>query len=168
MSERDRDRRDRAAERQQEPKPITNTDLKAMRELRILDEALALPAGRELDAIVAVRCRGWRWVRYDWSQHWVLTHPGATFGHKTVRLEREPCEKFDDGYVPSYSTQLTVAFELVQAAIDAGLAPWMVRDGYEGNWDVSMDAAGEWAASAPTLPLAICRAALRWKWRDET
>jgi len=112
------------------------------------DAILVLPAGRELDAIVAEKVMGMR----------VLRHADGSIsegGQGNERVRR-------DAKIPMYSTSIAAAWEVVEKLLSGGrsivmtcgidsLPTFFVRIG---------DDPGEFVAEN-TAPLAICRAALK-------
>ena len=106
-----------------------------------------MEAGRELDALVAERL-GYE-IKPGYAQ--------CGFGHKTNYWFR----------IPSYSTSITAAWELVGKLRAQGLAVWVIGDqtgslvcvgDYQGGYDL-----GDltYRASGNTAPLAICLAFLK-------
>ncbi len=100
-----------------------------------LEEALALPAGPELDAIVAVRAFGWVGVsrQADWKYRGALPNMFSM-----VPLE-----------VPRFSTDLVEAMEAVTSKVQGYLA-WDAP----GQW---VCVSGTFEGRGETGPLAICR-----------
>jgi hypothetical protein len=106
------------------------------------DEIVQMEAGREMDALVAELVMGWeKRVFGDGVDYWHL--PGGAI-----------CE-LD---APHYSTDIAAAWQVVEKL------PFSVY--VEVRWDGKnaeawFDSGSQtWEASAPTAPLAICRAAL--------
>lgn len=109
---------------------------------------LTLPAGRELDRLIAERL-GWTHI----SEHpilidvWIGKHPKET-GHA-----------WNPVLIPHYSTDLNMATELLSGVStvilirpDSGIG--------SGKWQADLDGHIRFA---DTLTLAICRAWLSWK-----
>ncbi len=122
-----------------------------------------MPAGRELDALVATKVMGWRTAHFD-----------ASYG-KWIGVPLD--DYWED--VPAYSTDLAAAWPLldrfgfvVGPHFQAGWSTdpsGMPRDGWFvfRDWESSVrstfdEDSDRWAlAIAETLPLALCRAALK-------
>lgn len=100
-----------------------------------------LPAGPELDRLIAEKAIGWRWNEH---QNW---YEGSGGGTGRVRTSFAPSQNISD------------AWEVVEAL---KAAEWTFEMVSEVRWYVHLghdehhDARGE----AETAPLAICRAAL--------
>ena len=111
------------------------------------DKILAMPAGPDLDALVAAKVMGW-----------------ARKGPYLVPLELTArlLEAHQVPDVPCYSTDITAAWRVVEKMKDDGdvFIEWW-RD---GEWTVARKPLGFRGEgdviSAPTAPLAICRSAL--------
>lgn len=108
----------------------------------------AIPAGRELDAMVAEKVMGWR----------------AVGGHKGVPSDPQCTVHVE---VPRYSTLISCAWEVVEKLQETSILEHLEqRDGDEGKYVVQFCAKPNEAwwhehAYADTAPLAICRAALK-------
>lgn len=152
------------------------------------DEILAMPAGPELDALVAERVMGlcphraWRNTgpaREPSTDRgraaWALLGP---YGDRVECLECEEVRVLAMGQLAvivedpaPYSADISAAWEVMEKlkerAIDATLA-WQGASTAcgEGWWFGVIDATGDYCGldglgeAAPTAPLAICRAAL--------
>lgn len=116
-------------------------------------ELLAMPAGRELDAIVASRVMGWASADVDTA---MLCASGSIAA----------CSEMTTGHVPDYSTDIAAAWLVVERIHEHGHAITVER--WLGNPEL-----GKWSAAftlenghdtgqcvAESAPLAICRAAL--------
>jgi hypothetical protein len=114
-----------------------------------------LPAGRELDALIAEKVMGWRFM-----------HDGLgnmRWYQDTVAI---------DGYGPNHwggyrdfspSTDIAAAWEIVKKMRARGIPLRLVLVCAPGDpewWYASFEANG-WQVESNTAPLAICRAALR-------
>lgn len=119
------------------------------------EEILSLPAGRELDALVAKRV-----MRWTWASEWY--------------------EKGIPDWLPHYSSEIAAAWEIVEKLVERGWyfeirtpsrvyktvdITWhsRIRDAEHGTWDrYGGDSDGVIGDDlrAETLPLAVCRAAL--------
>lgn len=102
------------------------------------DEILRMPAGKELDALIAEKVMGWRKVRwlgtYDWRDK-DGDHPYSV-----------------NGWTPSTDSQK--ACDVVDKLGPASFSSYKYNDGF----GVCLDS--DFTVKAETLPLAICRAAL--------
>lgn len=111
------------------------------------DEILNMPAGREIEALIAVEIFGWQWL--PWS--------GNT-EQKVLVQYPEQAESMDwwgkdvMDLVPGYSTDIAAAWDVVyklhNVAINRHHVFWFCS--FKGNE----------SAQGETAPLAICRAAL--------
>ena len=146
-------------------------------------KASDLPAGRELDALVAERVIGWQWMQWDRLEGIPEDHQGrflALAGQPEAHAANMdlPLAKHALMSVPYYSTDIDAAWHVVEAM----RARWAEQDnakrGEPDAWQFQDFADEGWGASviwlhhdgpidmvidiAPTLPLAICRAALAY------
>jgi hypothetical protein len=123
-----------------------------------IEEALELPAGPDLDAIVAEKVMGWKVTRHD---EYILSHG-----------ERNHWIRHPDRHVGplwSPSTNIAAAFEVLNAS---GMA-WQIegsppsgRPRAPSMHTVSLGARGNFKFYCETLPLAICRSVLDEVWVD--
>lgn len=134
--------------------------------------ATDLPAGRELDALVAEKVMGEAVVEHGeeflrnaeglWGSRPKLTvlrpshRPNAPDGMRRLKL-------------PAYSTDIAAAWEVVERLLSRKMYPDLVSSNYPVVWTCEVDsysdpeaATDPWPvkACADTAPLAICRAAL--------
>ena len=116
------------------------------------DEILNMPAGREIDAEVAVNVMGWTHVASK-------THCGYSPDYEGERRAYLWPARLGAKPVPHYSTSIDAAWDVVEK--DFGqLTLWRSRAKPEL---VKVDfCVGDehYEAYAPTAPIAICRAAL--------
>lgn len=136
------------------------------------EEIEQMPAGRELDALVAVHALGWTETDYhgqrcfEWPgfDRTVLIHPGTD-----VALPQQsglPAVLFDDPAwppLPCYSTDIATAWKVVEhlRLSAAKYSPNIVYHHSTGMWHCEyFNATRMREAAADTAPLAICRAAL--------
>lgn len=138
------------------------------------DEILALPAGRELDAVV-VEAQG-----HTVKQRICHWYPGDEFWEETESLDPhksdiygsiEPCYQEDKDrwiVVPEYSTDLSDAWGLVEEVRRTGLLSGRKR------FLLLLQASGPKVGTAyvawPDMfffvtPEVICRAYLLWRWK---
>ncbi len=129
-----------------------------------------LPAGAELDRLVAERVMGWRWhqpPKYDY--HGPLPEQGAVLvppGFDEKGFEWPPKGVIPVGFFCSAfnpSTNIAHAWEVVEKMNAAGLWQLLSQD-WAFNWCCGFAKAGEFGPSGgwcDTAPLAICRAALK-------
>ena len=109
-----------------------------------------MPAGREMDALVAEKVMGLRIDRclslsepYVWESH-----------HGPQKI-------------PNYSTSIAPAWGVREMVSALGLGEMLIYRRFDGTW-VAYQATGcadydfgDWSVIADTAPLAICRAALK-------
>jgi hypothetical protein len=125
----------------------------------------AMPAGRELDALVAERI--FEWQRIPWKhnpEQGILLPPGAEHEANDPHVRwwgRSLIER-----VPFYSTDIAAAFEVVEKMHyeEFGCEIWMPNtDGLRYRYQAKFypDAGRAFVGEGDTAPLAICRAALR-------
>ena len=118
-----------------------------------------IPAGREMDALIAEKVMGWKpvpinhWLpegkgRGDKPCLWLFNHH-PQYGEQT----RSMCD-----FRPS--TDISAAWEVAERIYQKG-AQFSVKIGRPGGWRawVGLNVGSD--AVAPTAPLAICRAALK-------
>jgi len=115
-----------------------------------------LPAGRELDALVAERVMGWsnisRGADGDDAYGWNASLSGHVPPHGRIQI-------------PKYSTNIAAAWEVVEKRLstDGHFAFWPSVAGFSVAYHGirTWDSEPVWEVWAETAPLAICRAALR-------
>lgn len=138
-----------------------------------LAEALALPAGPELDRIVAERVMGWRWRRSNVTGRRALypaDGPWPEWMTESASGAEEECRDHWAASLPPYSTDVAAAWMVVER-VEPGLSHIGVT---APGWEVVIYRAPdggepvEIVESGPTAPLAICRAALAACWGEET
>lgn len=117
-----------------------------------LDDLLALPAGRELDAAVA-EAMGKRVERHERGQPY------------TVTVKQEMGTSWTQRYsIPHYSTDIAAAFPLLAEMLEQTEAP--IELWFLAGVGLNIHMEGDLLALVPTVadaPLAICRARLAWK-----
>lgn len=106
-----------------------------------------LPAGHELDTLVAERVMGWTRIRQRDNGSWQMTAPTGQ----------------ESAYVPTFSTDIAAAWQVVEHFVAKGWGMTILSPSHwaEVGWTAWID--GEFThekAEADTSPLAICRAAL--------
>lgn len=133
------------------------------------DEIRKMPAGREMDALIAQHVFGWRWQRCEYIGPSPVSQPVVRYNLMLPGSEAETwrCTPSDDrtkhkilaDYQPTYSTDIEAAWKVAEK-----FAPYFRLDarGYgEGNWGCTI-----WTGYAevheygPTAQVAVCRAAL--------
>ena len=133
-----------------------------------LDAILSLPAGRELDALVAEKVMGLSVEDYRYPMGWKRgkAHSWAEedvvlWGNILCILNPDGTRKLlDDGFhvvVPYYSTSIAAAWELVIKLDKYVFAVSRSYRGWYGDFSLEETHIG----LADTAPLAICRAALK-------
>ena len=118
------------------------------------NEILNMPAGREMDALVAEKVMGWS---------------RGTYHSDGVDYLRDP-EGTSHLNVPQYSTDIAAAWQVVEKIrtkypvirISTGdlMGKYWQCHMADAWREVSHEDDSDWFANAPTAPLAICRAAL--------
>lgn len=104
-----------------------------------VDEIKALPAGRELDAMI-------------WHQ---VMHPNAAKGVEARCAEL--------GWTaPKYSTHIAAAWDVLEKVQEIGCLQNSGGFGWRCEICATYPGGPECAGEADTAPLAICRAALLW------
>ena len=139
------------------------------------DEILSLPAGRELDALIAERLFGWRWHNCEYiGQSSVASPVYRTMFAEPKELEKNTswrCVAMDNPHsgvrkkqewTPHYSTSIADAWQVVEHiwnVLEKDISVTFAAGSI--SCDIG-DLLGEAVAEvfADTAPLAICRAAL--------
>ena len=129
-----------------------------------------LAAGRELDALVAEHVEGWTWDPWKGGNRIerVLMAPKPTTVMLFVGAYVLAGELVITDNLPHYSTDIAAAWQVVEAMHGRGLR-YAIKGYFEGvashgcifddeNW---VDSNPLYKAVAETVPLAICRAALK-------
>lgn len=110
-----------------------------------------LPAGKELDALIAEKVLGWTLVDD-------LGYSGLVSGKPDGPLVRE----MDRNHVPHYSSNIAAAGQVIIAVRDDGL--WWALNQMGNAWVATLSDPERTRfinGKARTAPLAICRAALK-------
>lgn len=125
------------------------------------DKILNLPAGRDMDVLIAKKVMGWKKLdkRTFWedfaSTNWNMA------GSWTGRPPGYPSDKLAE--VPQYSRNITWAWK-VRDAMEARGHTFALEDGCIPEWSAAFYLKGDplvWVhCAADEAPLAICRAAL--------
>lgn len=121
-----------------------------------------LPAGRDLDAIVAERVMGFRWYVSSSSGNRGIFEPDRRPSWFTKPANGdEPLATDHDWQVPKYSTDVAAAFAVVDAAV---LTCRILLDGRATVEfvEAALPEPRSWRATGETVALAISRAALAW------
>lgn len=122
-----------------------------------------MPAGPELDALISEKVMGFKWDDTRCRKcGWPLDPEGRLCRPDDCSMRPQPKGRERADAIPLYSTDHTRALEVLLRFTDAVIAvtrfnggPWAVRISREANFILTpfeQDA---------SLPLAICRAALR-------
>ncbi len=133
-------------------------------------------AGRELDAMVAEKVMGWRWIEapgHDRDEHpgeWVFLMPPEQVDQFLSRFIRsaEPrrAYRYD---LPFYSTDIAAAFPLVSKINKLGMwlkltSPFNPSDvwnaGFTAHNSTGWNGMSDFRGQGESAPEAICRAAL--------
>jgi len=118
------------------------------------DEIKKMPAGIDLDFLVAENVMGWKWIDTPIASR-LLVPPE----YNQPDLWRP--EWRHEGYPlpPSYSLSISDAWEVIERLNELGYGMELYRSGYEGSeWEISLG--GLVSLFAKDFPLVICRAAL--------
>ena len=108
-----------------------------------------MEAGRELDALVAERVMGLDVKITDWKSD--------RYGRYKVKHYR-----VGNSFLPEYSTDISAAWTVIEKMINLDYGIHMGLN--KGNFEIAIYPLGDsdWIyISAPTAPLAICKAALK-------
>lgn len=110
-----------------------------------------LPAGPEMDRLMAEKVMGWK-IHCRNTSLWVV----ADQEHKIL----DEVKAAVDCWRPSRS--IVHAFEVIEKMSNIMVAPasfgrWQACKAQDGDWDCC-----DWYTIADTAPLAICRAALKY------
>jgi hypothetical protein len=135
------------------------------------EEIERMPAGRELDALIAEKVMGFKWRTSKHSGYRYLFPPGHRSNLFTDSIGNEPLYGDWDDCVPAYSTDIAAAWQVVEKlcadahnfSFDSGaFGPGSDWQNKIDKWTVCFDdyTTVEVHSYAPTMPLAICRAAL--------
>ncbi len=105
------------------------------------NEILNMPAGREMDALIAEKIFG----------NFVHRLSGGKYGIGSLMLE-----------IPNYSTDIADAWEVAEKLHKENdiFDVWHEKDTGFDWWCEVVNNGGGWSANAKNAPLAICRAAL--------
>jgi hypothetical protein len=126
------------------------------------DEILAMPAGREMDALIAEKVMGYVRMHYpdenSWGEHYFDDEYPSADCYKQVHFD-------------NWSTDIAAAWEVVLHFMNDGWCPNLVNDD-NGHWALSFVGVNNIPCTSQTswiddqrfwcdeAPLAICRAAL--------
>jgi ABA sandwich protein len=127
------------------------------------EQVLGMPAGRELDALVAERVMGWRYCKAIGTPEYdsILYEPKEVAGHLESAVLPGPSAKPLFRYTMSYySTKLAAAWEVVNAAAYVTLTKSSDNDPPDWFCSVQWKNGPDAFAAADAAPLAVCRAAL--------
>ncbi len=139
------------------------------------DEILDMPAGRDMDALIALKFFGWHWENVQNG----LLLPSSDHPAMVNNWAAEWDKKGYPNWLPEYSKSISLAWEVVNkicipAPEDCWTGPIMQINHEHNTCEVifsqldSIDCAMESVeATAETAPLAICRAALLATLEDE-
>lgn len=82
-----------------------------------LEDILQMPAGKEVNALVAEKVMGWL-ADYDSYHHWTELGSSLPYGVLFMRLDRGHREQVTIDYVPNYSTDAGAAWEMEERIKD--------------------------------------------------
>ena len=139
------------------------------------DEILNMPAGRQLDALIAEKVMGWEAIRVDYFgedssprqnelEEWMAKNELDSIGDYFIDVDKNFWVE-DNDWQPS--TDIHAAWEVVEKMRNNKYEPcvngecWTPIEHRMGLWQADFQNGGPChSARADTAPLAICRAAL--------
>jgi hypothetical protein len=136
------------------------------------DEILNMPAGREMNALIAEKVTGWKAIHAEYKcngEYFFRCDACGGYGHGNCYGNGDgaiqiKCGEYtvccDEAEMPAYSTDISAAWEVVEKMKADGWEfyfewkdePWALFENDECLLDKYAD--------ADTVPLAICKAAL--------
>jgi hypothetical protein len=126
------------------------------------DEILNMPAGREMDALIAEKVMGWFWKTEGYTRLGFME--GDRFRYGVVRGGGTADEYTSN--LPNYSNDISAAWVVVRkhphyfSLVRSNETGWRPAPWGAMLWLCRFYAPGKFEAKAETAPLAICRAAL--------
>ena len=132
------------------------------------DEILNMPAGKEMDALIATEIMGRETVEL---QDAFCPYCGEEMRFCGTRSWCSQCKEWRYSPYMEYSTDIAAAWEVVLHEMDKGGCPNLVNDD-DGHWALSFDGTNNILCTmqtsfiddprlwCDTAPLAICKAAL--------
>lgn len=130
------------------------------------DEILNMPAGRDMDALTALKFFGWHWEN-------VLEGFLMPPSHHPAMLNNWAGEWDENGYpnwLPEYSKIISLAWEVLEMIQKFGWSFELTDTDMQGDYVIRIwqpRGIKKYAARAESAPLAICRAALLTTLEDE-
>jgi len=120
-----------------------------------------LPAGRDLDALVAEKMMGW--ITGEHNGRKVIGPPVGNMGPIGDPGVWAYADEVPVDWILPYSTSIAAAWQVVEEIKRRGLHWWIAdcSGGYGAHVRFEHDRRTFASAEAETLPLAICRAALK-------
>lgn len=124
----------------------------------------SMPAGRDLDEMIALGVFGWE------REGWHPSHPerGTMLVPGFTDPMRNWCAQWDEhgrpDWLPKYSDDIALAWDVVMRLRDRGWTIWVGPSADNGpGWDVQAKKKTNFheRTTAETVPLAICRAAVK-------
>lgn len=116
-----------------------------------------MPAGREMDALVAERVFGWEWFEVGDTKHTRMLRPADRFTYGAI-ADRDGV-KYLSG-LPRYSTDVSDAWLVVEHITRPPATLKEAERAANTRFGFWWDKANLWAYEAPEAAAAICRAAL--------
>ena len=121
------------------------------------DEIMELAAGREVDALIAVKVMGWQYTIGNYRPLLVPTN-----NDPRMSWVAEWDEKGRPDWLPHYSTEISAAWQVIEKMLEIGFSSRIKVEERKCTkcafWRVGISR--YISLPAPTAPLAICRAAL--------
>jgi len=126
---------------------------------------------RELDAAVAEKVFGWRWIHEDSEQPWAVPYlvgPSSSVYYPTVHAKFPNVPK-SGGDLPNYSTDIAAAWAVVDRVIELDFSCFggmtdceLVMNPYTHKWRAAFSWSGGESSTGvhEFAPRAICLAAL--------
>jgi hypothetical protein len=111
-----------------------------------VEQITVMPAGRELDALVAEQAMGWNVC-------------GTADNDKAGIAPGQQCSAVR---IPKYSTDIASAWDVLMKVQDVGSLQNFGGFGWRCEIHATGPGTRDCAGEADTAPLAICRAALLW------
>ena len=127
------------------------------------DEILNMPAGRDLDALVAEKVMGWGRAHYDYV-FWQQTAAEPLLRYCSSTLIMRDGDEPPNYYQPFHpSRDIAAAWEVVERMNELRKPFSITQSAFMSGWIAEFLADDDFntiEAQADTAPLAICRAAL--------
>lgn len=128
-----------------------------------------LQIGREADKLIAEHIFGWHTFESSDIKFTILMEPCCKVCGKIKQFnspKRHYIKHLDNVNFPFYSTSLSGAFEIIDEILKSGWALSEISSNDGSKWSAILELRSDEVAvvsTAETLPLAICKAGLKWK-----